>query len=536
MSRSEIRHVLVVDDNPDDRAAVVRSLRADTANRYTFHEAESGAEALKLYAVASDALDLIVLDYRLNDMNAGEIVAQMLKDDEIPSVPIVLLTGTMGGEGRSELLALGVQDYFSKSAVTSELLPRIADNAIERHRLMWQLYESEQAAAAAQDEAERANRVKSQFLTSISHELRTPLTAILGFTELVRRDPTAADADRMLEMMATNGNHLAELLDDLIDIAKIEADRLEVVASPSRLRDVIQAACDLMAVRACENGLKLRCDIAPSVPEKAAIDPMRLRQILINLLSNAIKFTDAGEVRCNAICTDGDEVVIRVEDTGRGIATEKVARIFDPFVQGDDSADKRRTGVGLGLAISKRLAQMMGGDLTIESTSPQGTTFLLTIEAPCTEGEPANGQRTLGGPVGNAFRAAASEDSWAGKRVLLAEDTPANRFLLRKLLEPTGVELDCVEDGEQAVKRALVRLAEGDPYDLLLMDMQMPVMDGFEAVTQLVRLGHAAPIIAVTAAALSAERERCMAVGCSEVVTKPIDFDELQFVMNKYLG
>lgn len=536
MSRSEIRQVLVVDDNPDDRAAVVRALRADTACRYAFHEAATGADALKLFSVAGDAFDLVVLDYRLNDMDAGEIVASMIQDDEIPCVPIVLLTGTIGGEGRSRLLSLGVQDYFSKSAVTSDLLPRIADNAIERHRLMWQLYESEQAAAAAKEEAERANRVKSQFLTSISHELRTPLTAILGFTELVRRNPTGDDADRMLEMMATNGAHLAEILDDLIDIAKIEADRLEVIATPCRLLDVVKAACDLMTYRASEQGLRLTCEIDPSVPTTVNVDAVRLRQVLLNLLGNAVKFTDAGFIACRVTCGENDLVEIRVQDTGRGIPDDAREAIFDPFIQGDESVERRRTGIGLGLAISKRLAEMMGGNLEVESTSPAGTTFLLTLSAPCAEEPPAPRYNARGQNPVDRFAQSRLANSWANKRVLLAEDTPANQFLLCKLLEPTGVQLECVSDGEQAVKRALMHLAQGRPFDLVLMDMQMPVMDGFEAVAQLVKLGHSAPIVAVTAAALSEERNRCLAIGCSEVVTKPIDFDELQYVMEQYLS
>ncbi|TWT99968.1 Aerobic respiration control sensor protein ArcB [Botrimarina colliarenosi] len=530
----KIRQVLIVDDNPNDRTAAINALRADRQVRYAFHEVATGVEALAMLEVASESIDLVILDYRLKDMHADAIVSEITRDNEIPKIPIILLTGSVGTEARSSLIRSGVQDYFSKSAVTAELLPRIADNAIARHRLMRQLYESEQAAAAAREEAERASRVKSQFLTSISHELRTPLTAILGFTELVRRNPQGPDADRMLEMMGKSGVHLSEILDDLIDIAKIEAETLQIAPVVCDFPSIIKSTCDLLALRASDKGLRLSYTIDPDAPTTVRMDPVRFRQVLINLLNNAIKFTDRGEIVCEASCEEDDGLVVRVTDTGTGIAPETAARIFTPFVQGSSSAENLRTGVGLGLAISKRLAQMMGGDLEIEQTSTNGTTFVFTVKAPCSDNGPSTDESAS--HLANSTCDSNEEVSWLDKRILLAEDTPANQFLICKLLEPSGVAIDLAENGEVAVQKVVAQFARGEPYDLILMDMQMPVLTGYEAVTQLARLGHRTPIIAVTAAALNDEKQRCLQAGCCDVVTKPIDFEKLINVARRHLS
>src|SRR5690606_37842922 len=252
----------------------------------------------------------------------------------IPPVPIVLLMATPNGISSAELLELGVQDFFAKEALTPEILSRVAESAVERHRLLRQLAASEREAEMARFQADRANRAKSQFLTTMSHELRTPLTAILGFTELLRSDPECPDASEMLEMMANSGEHLSELLDDLIDIAKVEAGTLEVELSPCDIHELVHNACELMRLRASDSALRFECTIDPSVPRGVCTDPVRYRQVLTNLLSNAIKFTDHGGIRVDVTYDQQEEqgfLTTRVIDTGPGITSEVVDLIFTPF-------------------------------------------------------------------------------------------------------------------------------------------------------------------------------------------------------------
>ena len=515
-----------------DRDAVISSLRKDIRSRYRFTEAATGKDGLAKIKTLQHEIDLVILDYRLPDMNAQRFVELLLAESSIPTVPIVLVTGSVDAESLdTSILERGVQDFFGKSQITEQILPRIARNAIERHKLLWKVVESERKAEEAMILAEQANRTKSQFLTSLSHELRTPLTAIIGFAEILRQNLGAEDAMKMLSMIANSGEHLLELLNDLLDIAKVEAGTLEVEPVPTEVPRLISSVCELVKYRAAETGLDLQWELPSNCPHCVMVDPVRLRQILLNLLGNAIKFTDHGGIRCEAQYDYVQQRLrIRVTDTGPGIAPEVVNRIFAPFNQGPASSEKKRLGIGLGLSISQKLASMMGGSLTLESSSSEGSVFLLDLDACECDDE----EKKSAAPKAPQQTESLSPTSWSDRSILIAEDVEANRYLLEKVFGRLGVQPDFAENGQQACDKVFARRAENRPYDLVILDMQMPIMDGYEATSRLKAEGISTPVVALTAAALSDDIERCLTAGCDRVLVKPVDFNEIRSLFAQY--
>lgn len=522
-------HFLIIDDSDVDRDAVISALRRDMTSRYRFTEVSTGAEGLAKIESLKSEVDLVFLDYRLPDMDARRFVELLLAETSIPPVPIVLVTGSVDSSALdTTFLKRGIQDFFGKSQITEQILPRIARNAIERHKLLLKVVESERKAEQAMMLADQANRAKSQFLTSLSHELRTPLTAIIGFAEILEHNLSADDAEKMLGMIASSGEHLLELINDLLDIAKVEAGTLEVEPVPTDVNRLIDSTCELVKYRATSGGLDLRWELPENCPKLLRVDPVRLRQVLINLLGNAIKFTDQGWVKCEAEYDYSQQRLgIRVTDTGPGIPPEVVTRIFSPFNQGPASLEKKRMGIGLGLAISRELATKMGGFLQLEESTSKGSTFLMELDAPECHDEPEHHEREKKS-ADDSIHAA-----WRNRSILIAEDVEANRYLLQKMFARLGVEPDFAEDGKQACDMVLSRQVEGFSYDLIIMDMQMPVMDGYEATRLLKSKKVSTPVIALTAAVLSDDVERCLTSGCDEVLVKPVNVAELRSLFTR---
>jgi signal transduction histidine kinase len=399
-------------------------------------------------------------------------------------------------------------------------------------------------------QAEAASRAKTEFLANMSHEIRTPMTAILGYAELLIDDGDMSRApERRLEALNTlrsNSRHLLSVINDILDISKIEAGRMgteRIACSPARIAAEV---ISLLRPRAADKGLDLRLRFDGPVPETIHSDPTRIRQILVNLVGNAIKFTERGHVAIH-VGYDADQqppartLHFCVADTGIGIDDHHLARIFEPFMQADTSMTRRFGGTGLGLAISRRLATLLGGEIEVRSTQGEGTAFTVIIDAGDLSGVPLiDGAAEAVDPPPDAH--APKAETRLPARVLLAEDGPDNQRLIKMMLERAGASVTVAPNGKVAVDLALAHLdtrrpghEPGLPFDLVLMDMQMPEIDGYAATGLLRARGYEGPIIALTAHAMSDDRAKCLAAGCDDYVTKPIERRDLLRICDRWL-
>ncbi|QDT76303.1 PAS domain-containing hybrid sensor histidine kinase/response regulator [Lacipirellula limnantheis] len=378
----------------------------------------------------------------------------------------------------------------------------------------------------AMEESEAANRTKSEFLANMSHEIRTPLNSILGFAELLVRNADEGDERTRrdyADTIRTSARHLMELINNVLDLSKIEAGKMQVERARFSPHQVIAEVVSLLRVRAIEKGIVLNYRWDGPIPETVTTDPHRVRQLLINLVGNAIKFTEQGSVMIVAgVAREGDRglLTLEVRDTGIGIEPSKLSDIFHPFVQADSSMTRRYGGTGLGLAICKNIAAALGGDLSVDSQLGRGTTFTAKLEigdlrhVRMFEAPP---DAATGDYVDRPISA-----NLQGVRVLLADDGETNRKLIQVFLSRHGAEVQTVENGEMAC-----RIALAEQFDVVLMDMQMPQMDGYAATRKLRSLGFLKPIIALTAHAMKGDREKCTFAGCSGYLSKPVNVDEL---------
>jgi len=375
--------------------------------------------------------------------------------------------------------------------------------------------------AAAREAAEAASRTKSTFLANMSHEIRTPLTAIIGFADVaLRSDDPGLKADA-LRTIRENGKHLNAVLGDVLDLSKIESGQLDVEQIPTDIRGIVREVHDLCAARAGARGIHLSVEV-PELPLVQS-DPVRIRQILLNLVANAIKFTEAGGVTVRVAHTpleDQLEVRISVEDTGIGMSADQLERVFEPFQQADASMSRRFGGTGLGLSISARLARQLGGALRARSNAGQGCTMTLVLSPPLAPAPP---------PAVTE----AAVPTLHGLRVLLAEDNAVNAQLVTLMLGELGAAVVHAGDGAAAID---VLERSDRPFDVVLMDMQMPGIDGYEATRRLRSAGRTVPIIALTAHSMSGDRARCLGAGCDDYLTKPIDWNHLARTCARWAG
>ena len=405
---------------------------------------------------------------------------------------------------------------------------RSVKNTVEMLRLRFEnariAAERESALLAAED----AGRARLQFLANMSHEIRTPLNGILGMGQLLKSSSLDATQQHRLGAINASGQHLLGLINDILDFSKMDAGKLDIVLQPFELRRLPVEVHDLLLARAQDKGVRLSIDVAPDVPPWLQGDPGRIKQILLNLVGNAIKFTEQGEIslRVGLISPAPVEGMARLRfaiiDTGVGISAEDQEKLFQPFRQVDASATRRHGGTGLGLAISKQLVDLMGGVIGCESRVGQGASFWfnlpLALAAPVIAGATRGRRRT-------SFAA----------RVLVAEDNPINREVTTMMLEEMGVAVILAEDGQQAVEAA-----QADDFDLILMDCQMPTMDGFEATRRIIarerlqQLPHT-PIVALTGNAIRGDREVCIETGMDDYLAKPFAYETLAAVLDRWL-
>ena len=381
----------------------------------------------------------------------------------------------------------------------------------------------------ARDAAERANQAKSAFLANMSHEIRTPLTSIIGFTDaILDNEQSLEEREHALQIIKRSSDHLLQLINDVLDFSKIEAGELDVVREDINVHDLLNDVESIVGGQARQKGLEYLTKYDLPLPRTIANDSLRLKQILLNLCNNAIKFTSAGTVSLTAHYDDQKNVIkFIVRDTGIGMTTEQANQVFSPFKQADNSISRKYGGTGLGLSLSKRLAELLGGDLVVDSLPGKGSTFIfaLTVEKPeqlefITDSDTISNKQAFD----------RSSIPLLQGQVLLAEDSEINQYLFRMHLEKMGVTVTTANNGEQAIQHAKAK-----QYDLVYMDMMMPVLSGVEAIRQLRQSGHNIPIVMLTANATLEDRNLCKQVGSDDFLTKPVDFQKLYEVTARFL-
>ncbi len=395
-----------------------------------------------------------------------------------------------------------------------------------------QIEQQSEELRAVNLEASVANRAKSEFLANMSHELRTPMTSVLGFADLLLTDDdwsrSPENRIRALQAIRRNGEHLLTIINDILDLSKIEAGKMTIESVPTSIRHLVADVIATFQFRADDSGLSLIAECAADVPEFIGTDPTRLRQILVNLVGNAIKFTETGGIRVVVRSVAGSltaeaQLAFEVLDSGIGIAPEHVSRLFQPFTQADSSTSRRFGGTGLGLTISKRMAEMLDGNLTVTSELGCGSSFVATISVGRCDAQPPTTLNRLEPAQPPIAAAPRVYPNLNGCRILLAEDGPDNQRLIAFLLQKSGAEVMIAENGRVAVDLVSVARDRGPALDLILMDMQMPVLDGYSATRELRQCGDLIPIIALTANTMSGDRQLCLDAGCDDYLAKPID-------------
>ncbi|MEM7233437.1 MAG: ATP-binding protein, partial [Planctomycetota bacterium] len=423
---------------------------------------------------------------------------------------------------------LASSSSFVRCSTRSSSSSRILFNAnVELKKILEELEERvEQRTKELLDakvEAESASRAKSAFLATMSHEIRTPLSSILGFATLLRDQGDSESrqlCDDWLNTIIRSGTHLQALIEDILDLAKIDAERLQMNIVRCPVHALVEEVASLLRVRAIEKGISLQTRYKGKLPESLLTDPTRLRQVLVNVVGNAIKFTDRGSVNVEASFVSAEEPRLRftVKDTGIGIAADEQAKIFDAFVQADQSDRRKYQGSGLGLAISRKLSQALGGDISVESTLGQGTTFFVEVGTGSLKGVPMISGRGI--DRSQRREAGKRSNKWTGSSldcdVLVVDDAEDNRVYFEFILRKADARVTIAKNGQEALD-----LVDGQEFQAIVMDMQMPTLDGYETTRRLREQGNQIPVIAVTANAMKEDEQRCIEAGCTAYLSKP---------------
>jgi signal transduction histidine kinase len=571
--------VLIVDDSQDDAMLLLRKLRQGPWEVAYERVDTPGAMS---DALRSGAWHLIISDYSMPQFS-GPAALVMAREHSV-DIPFILVSGKIGEEAAVLAMKAGADDYIVKGEL-SRLVPAVErelrdaetrrhvrntecqrklaeeklqhaqaelaaakglaesnrilqEQVVQRHlaeKSLRDLNETlEQRVADRTAAAESASNAKSGFLANMSHEIRTPLTAIIGFADLLLRpDMTPSERTESLQIVRRNAKHLLELINDILDLSKIEAGKMTVEKIECDVPQLVADILSTMKPRAAEKALELHVTFADRIPRLIHTDPMRFRQILVNLLGNAIKFTEKGTVGLHVRFEEkesGNHLLVDVSDSGIGLTPEQLDRLFEVFTQADESTTRRFGGTGLGLAISRQLARVLGGDIEVKSEPGVGSRFTASIECGPIVG--AEMLRSLNeSQLPTAVVPHLVNDVQLRGHILLAEDGRDNQRLLMNHLNGAGAQVTIAENG-----RIAVEMASAQPFDLILMDMQMPEMDGYTATAELRHRGFTIPIIALTANAMAEDRSKCLASGCTDYLSKPVNEETLLRTVSRHLG
>lgn len=509
--------ILIVEDDEDDYILTRDQLDKLEGHQFEIDWATNLTNALD--QLKRNIHEICLLDYRLGAYTGIDVLnkAQALGSE----VPIIMLTGQSDDALDRLALKAGAADFLVKGDITNSRFARAIRYAIARGEI-------EKARQKSLD-AEIESRSKDRFIAHLSHELRTPLTSILGYTELLLHSDKANDASKELSTILNNGKHLLSLLNDILDLSKIAAGKLQLKPAEVELSSFVGDILTLMQMPAAEKNLHLNFIASPLIPSVIKVDPTRLRQIIINLLFNAIKFTDAGEVSLTVDFDPNHPENIRfiVSDTGIGIAAKEIDSIFIPFQQLEEVALKKEQGAGLGLAISTELVRCMEGNITVESELGKGSKFMVSLPLPTAY------HANLKPLEVKIFDQHSGEKYGPLKgKILIVDDLPDIRNLVGEMCRSYGLEVVFAADGRQALEA--LQNASHD-FDLVVMDIHMPVMDGRKAIVEIRKLGFSKPVLSLTAANMKGVDIELAALGFDDVIGKPIDQTLLHKKLKQYL-
>ena len=520
--------ILVVDDyqaNIDSLTALIASEDVEVLS------AKDGQKALEL--ITKFEFGLALLDVEMPDMS-GLALAKLIRGvSKFKSLPIIFVTAHAAD---SNVVFSGYEtgavDVLVKPLVPQMVRAKVrtfVELAYQKKLLSLQVAEMQRLKAIA----ESASAARGSFLANMSHEIRTPLNAILGYTSLIKsKSYDGVNLEEIGEVIHRNGDVLLRLIDDILDFTKVDSGHVEIVLSDFDFQELISDISETCRIRADEKNVELIWSLPRNSQVKFRSDPIRIKQILLNIIGNAIKFSSGKKVEItadfvNAINANLQGIRIDVRDYGIGLSPIQQERIFSPFQQANAEISRKFGGTGLGLVISQRIAHALGGDVAlISSKENEGSHFQIRFELERIVSSKKSDECKRDSEISKP-----SKYDFSGKRILIVDDISDNRNLINLYLRKSGANLKFAVDGRLGVEAAL-----GSPFDLILMDIQMPEMDGYEATEILRKAGLRCPIVALTAHAIKSEIERCLSSGCSSVLTKPISFESLNQTLASYLG
>ncbi|WP_158972485.1 response regulator [Paraglaciecola sp. L3A3] len=514
--------LLIVEDDEDDFIIASDCLGDLTDYAFEIDWVSTPDEALAL--LEENRHDICLLDYQLGALTGLTVLEKATKMQ--CRIPIIMLTGQSDDLLDKAALDAGAVDFVVKSEFDSPRFARAIRYALSRQEI--------EKARLERINLETQSRSKDRFLAHLSHELRTPLTSILGYTELLLESDKAPAANPELHIILNNGKHLLSLLNDVLDLSKIAAKKLELNPGPINFEEFLIDLHTLLSVAAADKGIKLVLTCSGPVPIEIFQDRTRLRQILINLIHNAIKFTSQGYVKIdvNAELVDSQcQLTFDISDTGTGIPAEKLDNIFQPFEQVEDMVSRKEIGAGLGLAISSELAKKMGGTITVTSEEGKGSCFTLEIIEANSHAETFSVFKFEPSAIANNINDLAK---LTGK-ILVVDDLPDIRQLVGHIVRSFGLSVVFAENGQQALDTIIAEDKNGEPFAAIVMDIHMPLMDGREAVVNMRKAGYLMPIIALTAATMKGEKEKLQTLGFNAVVSKPVNKALLHRELSKLL-
>lgn len=513
--------VILVDDRKDNLFSLGTLLEELDVE---VHKVQSGEKALELMLDHNFAL--AILDVQMPDMDGFELAELMRGAAKTQSIPIIFVTAASPASGFAfKGYERGAVDFLYKPLDSLAFKSKV--------KVFIELETQKILLREAKEAAENANRLKSSFLANMSHEIRTPLGAIMGFAQLLEDENVPAkEKEKYIRTIMRNGVVLTNLIDDILDLSKVEAGYLEVVNEEICGIQTVKEVLALLEKMAEHKGLKLNFKVEGNVPAKIITDDKRIRQVLTNVVGNAIKFTEKGsvdvELSSQKLSDDSSKIIIKVTDTGVGIEAKKVQKLFKPFMQADNSITRKFGGSGLGLALSKKLTELLHGDLYLEhSELNKGSRFVIHFTAQ--HGESLDEQMIAKRSQAPAY--ATATEPLEGHRILVVEDSQDNQDLMEILLHRKGAIVEFANNGLEGYKKAM-----SGNHDIVLMDIQMPVQDGYVTVRQLKEQNYEKPIIALTAHAMAEEREKCLRVGCVDFLSKPINQAQLIEKISFYLS